>query len=179
MTVMTALAIEYQTCETPLGRLFVAATPGGLCSVRFSGALAGESALRRAYPGVTLMAASSRRLQCYVERVVALLADAPELSAASEMALDTGGTDFQQQVWRRLRQIPRGETCSYSQLAARLGRPSAARAVASACAANPVALVTPCHRVVPQCGGVGGYAYGTARKRALLELEGGTASPRL
>jgi len=94
-----------------------------------------------------------------------------------DLPLDVGGTRFQQEVWNVLRRIPQGETRSYGQIARELGRPRAARAVARACAQNPVALVIPCHRVVPSGGGVGGYAWGSARKRTLLEREGGSARP--
>ncbi|MEO3474593.1 methylated-DNA--[protein]-cysteine S-methyltransferase [Roseomonas sp. CAU 1739] len=94
------------------------------------------------------------------------------------MPLDLRGTPFQRAVWAALREIPPGRTETYSQVAARLGRPGAARAVARACAANPVALLVPCHRVVPKAGGshalpgTGGWRWGAARKRALLALEG-------
>ncbi len=81
------------------------------------------------------------------------------------------GTPFQQQVWSALRQIPSGQTVSYTELAQRIGQPSAARAVASACAANPLAVVVPCHRVVRSDGGLSGYRWGEDRKRTLLALE--------
>jgi len=94
--------------------------------------------------------------------------------------VDVGGTAFEQQVWRALRAIPYGEVRSYQQVAQAIGRPTAARAVAQACAANPVALVVPCHRVVRADGASGGYRWGAARKAALLEHErrGGAAGPR-
>lgn len=82
------------------------------------------------------------------------------------------GTPFQHAVWAALREIPPGRTATYGEVAARIGRPGAARAVARACAANPVALLIPCHRVVPASGGTGGWRWGAARKRALLEREG-------
>lgn len=86
--------------------------------------------------------------------------------------LDLRGTPFQRAVWTALREIPPGRTQTYGQVAARIGRPGAARAVARACAANPVALLVPCHRVVPAAGGSGGWRWGAARKRVLLAREG-------
>lgn len=86
--------------------------------------------------------------------------------------LDLRGTPFQRAVWTALREIPLGRTQTYGQIAARIGRPGAARAVARACAANPVALLVPCHRVVPAAGGSGGWRWGAARKLVLLAREG-------
>jgi AraC family transcriptional regulator of adaptative response/methylated-DNA-[protein]-cysteine methyltransferase len=86
--------------------------------------------------------------------------------------LDQRGTPFQQAVWAALREIPPGRTETYGALAARIGRPGAARAVARACAANPVAILVPCHRVVPATGGTGGWRWGAARKQARLAAEG-------
>ncbi|MBW6399677.1 methylated-DNA--[protein]-cysteine S-methyltransferase [Roseomonas sp. HJA6] len=89
-----------------------------------------------------------------------------------DLPLALRGTPFQKAVWAALRQIPPGRTATYAEVAARIGRPGAARAVARACAANPVALVIPCHRVVPAAGGVGGWRWGATRKHALLMREG-------
>ena len=86
------------------------------------------------------------------------------------------GTAFQQRVWQALREIPAGQTASYAEVAARIGRPAAVRAVARACATNPVAVIVPCHRVVKTDGALSGYRWGVERKRRLLKLEG--ASPR-
>ncbi|NBB79583.1 MAG: methylated-DNA--[protein]-cysteine S-methyltransferase [Verrucomicrobia bacterium] len=85
--------------------------------------------------------------------------------------LDLSGSDFSQSVWRRLLQIPLGETRSYGEIAREIGRPGASRAVGSAVGANPVAVLVPCHRVVPKTGGLGGYRWGVERKRALLDAE--------
>lgn len=87
------------------------------------------------------------------------------------LPLDLRGTPFQRAVWAALQQIPPGRTETYAQVAARIGKPGAARAVARACAANPVALLVPCHRVVPASGGTGGWRWGAVRKRALLDQE--------
>ena len=96
----------------------------------------------------------------------------------ADLPLDLRGTPFQRLVWHALREIPRGRTETYAEVAARIGHPRAARAVARACAANPVALLVPCHRVVPKAGGrsgppaAGGWRWGGARKRDLLVREG-------
>jgi AraC family transcriptional regulator of adaptative response/methylated-DNA-[protein]-cysteine methyltransferase len=107
-----------------------------------------------------------------VARVVAVI-DHPERNAASDLPLDIRGTTFQRQVWNVLRAIPLGETRSYAQIAASLGAPRAARAVAGACGANKLAVAIPCHRVVASDGRLSGYRWGAARKRALLERENG------
>ena len=88
-----------------------------------------------------------------------------------DLPLDLRGTAFQERVWRALLEIPNGQTASYAEVARRIGRPKAARAVASACAANPVAVVVPCHRVVRTDGGLSNYRWGVDRKRRLLERE--------
>jgi AraC family transcriptional regulator, regulatory protein of adaptative response / methylated-DNA-[protein]-cysteine methyltransferase len=88
-----------------------------------------------------------------------------------ELPLDVRATAFQRRVWEALQQIPYGQTCSYSEIARKMGRPRAARAVARACATNPVSLVIPCHRVVREDGGLGGYRWGLARKQKLLDTE--------
>lgn len=93
-------------------------------------------------------------------------------SAAGEIPVAVGGTPFQRRVWEELRRIPRGATVTYAQLAARVGRPGAARAVGSAVARNPITIVVPCHRVVGADGSLTGYSGGIERKRALLALEG-------
>jgi AraC family transcriptional regulator of adaptative response/methylated-DNA-[protein]-cysteine methyltransferase len=85
--------------------------------------------------------------------------------------LDPAGTEFQQRVWRALRAVPTGETVSYTQIARRIAAPKSFRAVAQACGANPIALAIPCHRVVRHDGGLSGYRWGVARKRALLARE--------
>jgi AraC family transcriptional regulator of adaptative response/methylated-DNA-[protein]-cysteine methyltransferase len=95
-----------------------------------------------------------------------------------EVPLDLRGTEFQQQVWQALQGIPSGATASYAEIAARIERPGSVRAVAQACAANPVALVVPCHRVVRSDGVLSGYRWGVERKRALLEREGATGVRR-
>jgi AraC family transcriptional regulator of adaptative response/methylated-DNA-[protein]-cysteine methyltransferase len=96
--------------------------------------------------------------------------EAPEIGL--DLPLDVRGTAFQQRVWQALREIPAGSTVSYAELAARIGLPSGARAIAGACAANPVAVAIPCHRVVRNDGSISGYRWGVERKQALLVREG-------
>ncbi|MGZ8377082.1 MAG: methylated-DNA--[protein]-cysteine S-methyltransferase [Gemmatirosa sp.] len=98
--------------------------------------------------------------------------EAPGAAAETALALDPHGTDFQRRVWDALREVPAGTTTTYAQLATRIGAPAAVRAVAQACAANPLAVVVPCHRVVRTDGALSGYRWGVARKRALLDREG-------
>lgn len=160
--------IRYALTASPLGRLLVAATDRGVCAVTM-----GESdealrlALENEYPASTLVR-DRRGLAPWVGQVVDHLAGRlPRL----DLPLDIRATAFQWQVWNALAAIPRGETRGYAEVAATIGRPKAARAVARACATNPVALAIPCHRVVPASGGVGGYRWGTERKRRLLARE--------
>jgi AraC family transcriptional regulator of adaptative response/methylated-DNA-[protein]-cysteine methyltransferase len=104
-------------------------------------------------------------------QVDALLAHLAGQEPHPDLPLDVQGTAFQKRVWEELRRIPYGLTASYSEIARRIGQPSATRAVARACATNPAALVTPCHRVVRESGELGGYRWGVERKRQLLEKE--------
>jgi AraC family transcriptional regulator of adaptative response/methylated-DNA-[protein]-cysteine methyltransferase len=165
---MSERAIAWTIRETSLGPLGVAATPRGVCWVRF-GASEGElaAALEGEFPFARL-ARDDARLGPWSEALVERVEGG---SARPDPPLDVAGSAFQRRVWDALRAIPRGATRSYGEVAAALGRPRAARAVARACATNPVAVAIPCHRVVAKDGGIGGYAYGTWRKRALLRAE--------
>jgi AraC family transcriptional regulator of adaptative response/methylated-DNA-[protein]-cysteine methyltransferase len=126
-----------------------------------------ERALRAEYPAAAI-AADQGTLGGWIQQILAYLAGRrPRL----DLPIDVQATAFQWQVWTALAAIPRGETRSYAEIASAIGRPRASRAVARACATNPVALAIPCHRVVPSQGGTGGYRWGTARKHALLERE--------
>ncbi len=164
--------VKYVVVETPLGHLLVAATPRGVCAVKIGGSRdALEAGLRREFPSAEIGTGDSRLAE-YVARIVAgLEPGAPD----ARLPLDVRATAFQRRVWQELQKIPRGVTRSYREVAARVGRPSAARAVARACASNPVALVVPCHRVVRSDGGLGGYHWGVERKRALLARERATS----
>ncbi len=161
-------AIRYFILSTELGRLLVATTDRGLCSVRFGesdAALIRE--LRREF-GAAAIERDDRSLQPLAGEIRQLLRGTLN---PSRIPLDIRGTAFQQMVWNALRRIPRGETRSYSEIAQAIGRPRAVRAVAGACAANPVALVIPCHRVVEKNGNLAGYRWGAKRKAALLQGE--------
>jgi len=169
---MSENAIHFSTVPCDLGWLLVACTRRGVCNVRFGDdpdAL--EDGLRAEFPFAEVCA-DPPRLARWVE---ALLRAAEGLSPGLEVPLDVRGSQFQRRVWQAILAIPRGQTRSYAQLARAIGRPGAARAVARACATNPVAVAIPCHRVVPQAGGGGGYRWGVERKRVLLEREGGSS----
>ena len=154
--------------DTEFGRLLVGATASGVCFLGFAepdDALLGD--LRRRFPAATLQ----RDDEGLASTLAAVLAFIEEPAAALSLPLDLRGTVFQQRVWAALCRIPPGETRTYAGLAAMIGAPSAARAVARSCATNPVSLAVPCHRVVGSTGDLTGYRWGVPRKRALLERE--------
>ena len=162
------VAIRYTLLTTELGKLLIATTPRGVCSVRFGES---DAALLRELKNDFAAAAVSRDdegLRPLAAQVAQLLNGT---AAAPNIALDIQGTAFQQLVWQALRRIPAGETRSYAEVASLIGRPKAVRAVANACASNPVAVVVPCHRVVQKNGNMAGYRWGIKRKTALLETE--------
>jgi AraC family transcriptional regulator of adaptative response/methylated-DNA-[protein]-cysteine methyltransferase len=165
------IAIRYATTDSPLGRMLVAATEKGICTIAF-GEEDGEMAraLRERFPHAALTQEIPKS-GWLAEAIAFITAQMSEHPTAASFPLDVRATAFQQRVWKALQQIPRGETRSYSQLAADLGSPSATRAVAGACASNPVAVVVPCHRIVGKDGSLTGYRWGTERKRKLLEAE--------
>ena len=167
--------IVYTIADSPLGRLLVAATERGVALVSLGAAdRALERVLHEEYPAAE-KSADDASLGGLVRKIVAHLAGRePHL----DLPVDVRATAFQWRVWQELRAIPRGETRSYAEVARAIGRPTAARAVARACATNPVALVVPCHRVVPQAGGTGGYRWGSERKARLLEAEAVSARTR-
>jgi AraC family transcriptional regulator of adaptative response/methylated-DNA-[protein]-cysteine methyltransferase len=160
--------IRYTIADCPLGRLLVAATEKGICAISLGDSETDlEAALAKEYPAATL-----HRDGDNLKQWVSLLLDhiegrEPHLT----LPLDLRATAFQRQVWETLRAIPYGTTLSYGEVARAIGRPTAARAVAQACASNRVALAIPCHRVVQEGGGTGGYRWGAERKRRLLAQE--------
>lgn len=166
--------IGYTIVDCPLGRLLVAATGHGVCAVSLGDSDADlVAALVHEYPAAAIER-DDAGLSQWVSAILAYLnGQQPHL----DLPLDVQATAFQWQVWEALRSIPYGSTRSYREIAQALGQPTAARAVARACATNPVALVIPCHRAVRQDGGLGGYRWGLERKRRLLEQERTTASP--
>ena len=162
------MSIRFGIATTVLGRLLVAATERGVCAVALGDDDAAlEAGLRAEYPGAAIER-SAGGLADWLDEFVKYLAGEGELGS---IPVDVRGTAFQQRVWDALRTIPAGEKRSYAQVAASIGQPRAARAVARACAANHVALVIPCHRVVREGGGLGGYRWGVDRKYALLAQE--------
>jgi AraC family transcriptional regulator of adaptative response/methylated-DNA-[protein]-cysteine methyltransferase len=163
--------ISYAVADTPLGKLMMGATDRGLCFVQFGG---NEKALlkllEQEFPGAAISAmpvqkGDFRRWMTALSKFLA--GDRQRL----DLPADVRGTAFQMKVWRYLQHIPYGETQTYAEVARGIGAPRAARAVGSACAANRLALVIPCHRVIRGDGEPGGYRWGLARKRKLLEQE--------
>jgi len=173
--------IRYMTAPTPLGRLLVAATERGVCAVTLGDDDATlENALNSEYPHSIRTRVRGEdvdeQLRGWIDAVSAFLEGTVREIA---VPLDVAGTPFQQRVWRALQSIPYGETRSYSEVARSIAAPTAARAVASACARNRVSLVIPCHRVVRGTGALGGYRWGLARKQRLLAREHGIAARRV
>jgi AraC family transcriptional regulator of adaptative response/methylated-DNA-[protein]-cysteine methyltransferase len=164
----TGMEISFAVVDCPLGRLLVAATSHGVCAVSM-GSSDDElvRALKREYPAAVLRHGGTDLSRWAREIVGHLEGRRPRL----ELPLDVQATAFQWQVWTALAAIPYGETRTYKEVAASIGKPSAVRAVAHACATNPVAVAVPCHRVVRTGGGMGGYRWGIARKKALLAAE--------
>jgi AraC family transcriptional regulator of adaptative response/methylated-DNA-[protein]-cysteine methyltransferase len=174
--------IGWATAPSPFGWVVVGATERGLCWLALGAtSTAAEASLRAEFPLAELKPDPS--LAALVDTALRAVGGEAGTQAGTpgqaELPLDLRGTAFQLRVWQALRQIPRGETRSYSRLARELGESKATRAVARACAANRVALVVPCHRVVGASGALTGYRWGVERKRQLLEAEGGRAFSRL
>ncbi len=188
--------IHYTTTESPLGRLLIAATGRGLCAVLFAGAPLGGAAkphsdtdadlvfeLRQRFPQAILRASPARAAATTgtagAPDTLALLGEAERLvlshltehPSASTLPFHIRATAFQQRVWQALLRIPRGETRTYAEIAQAIGAPKSVRAVGTACGANPLAVVIPCHRVVGADGRLTGYRWGVERKQRLLELE--------
>lgn len=162
-------AIRYAVATCPLGLVLIAGTVRGICSVRFGNDRAKlERELRQEFSQAAFEK-SDRSFDAWVHAIVDHF---KQPAGRIEVPLDIRGTAFQQRVWQALRGIPLGQTKSYTEVAASIGRPSAVRAVARACATNPVAVIVPCHRVVRTDGGLSGYRWGVGRKRQLLEREG-------
>ena len=160
--------IRYAVAESPLGTMLVAATARGICSVSFGeSAEELEAGLAKEFPKAERKQ-MERELGYAVDAVIAAMG---EHAGAVRLPMDVRATAFQLRVWKELQAIPRGETRTYSEVAAALGSPQSVRAVAGACGANPLAVVVPCHRVVGKDGSLTGYRWGVERKKALLEME--------
>jgi AraC family transcriptional regulator of adaptative response/methylated-DNA-[protein]-cysteine methyltransferase len=171
------MQIQYTIVGSPLGRLLVGATDRGI-SALYLGESDGSlrAALRKEYPSADISFDSSRNggsgRGSLSEWVGAILAHLRGQEPHLDLPTDVQATAFQRRVWEELRKIPYGATKTYTEVARAIGRPAAIRAVARACATNPVSVVVPCHRVVRQDGSLAGYRWGISRKRALLEKEG-------
>jgi AraC family transcriptional regulator, regulatory protein of adaptative response / methylated-DNA-[protein]-cysteine methyltransferase len=165
-----AATVRYTIADSPLGRMLVGATDKGVCAIQFAHS-DGEliEGLKREFP-FAARKPDEGGLQAWVEALLSKMTG-KELSAA--LPLDIRATAFQRRVWTYLQSIPFGSTKSYGQVAKAIGQPSASRAVARACATNPVAVAIPCHRVVREDGSISGYRWGVERKKTLLELEQG------
>jgi AraC family transcriptional regulator, regulatory protein of adaptative response / methylated-DNA-[protein]-cysteine methyltransferase len=165
-----AASIRYTIADSPLGRMLIAATERGICSIQFA-RTDGEliEGLKREFP-FAVRRPDDGELQAWVST---LLHHLRGKDLNSSLPLDIRATAFQRKVWQYLQSIPFGETKSYIEVAKAIGKPRACRAVARACATNPVAIAIPCHRVVREDGSMGGYRWGLKRKQALLEMERG------
>jgi AraC family transcriptional regulator of adaptative response/methylated-DNA-[protein]-cysteine methyltransferase len=160
--------ITYSIVPSPIGRVLVAATANGVCSVKIGASdVALIQDLKREYSAAEVSAHARPRSEWVKAISDHLTGDQPAL----DLPIDVQATAFQWKVWRALQRIPYGETRAYADVARSIGKPKAARAVARACATNPVCLVVPCHRVVPSTGGTGGYRWGKERKARLIASE--------
>jgi AraC family transcriptional regulator of adaptative response/methylated-DNA-[protein]-cysteine methyltransferase len=163
-----AAPIRYTFADSPLGRMLLAATDKGICAIQFAnsdGEL--EQGLRHEFP-FAIRKRDDQAMRSWKENLLRQMRG-QRLNAA--LPLDIQATAFQRRVWSHLQSIPFGATRSYAAVAKAIGQPTATRAVARACATNPVAVAIPCHRVVRKSGDMGGYRWGVERKKALLELE--------
>ncbi|MBV9690018.1 MAG: bifunctional DNA-binding transcriptional regulator/O6-methylguanine-DNA methyltransferase Ada [Ktedonobacteraceae bacterium] len=160
--------IRYSIVDCPLGRLLVAVTEKGICAVSIGSADSElETALMKEYPHAEVKCDAAELAEIVATLLRHLQGELPHL----DLPLDVQATAFQRRVWEELRAIPYGTTRSYSEIAQALGDAHKARAVARACATNPVSLVIPCHRVVREDGSLGGYRWGIERKQRLLAQE--------
>jgi len=161
--------IRFAIAPCFLGLILVAATAQGICAIDFGDTIeALKENLRRRFPKAEVQG-SDPGFTAMVAKVLAVLEEPHR--GRLDLPLDVQGTAFQRRVWLALQEIPPGDTVSYTDVASRIGKPTAARAVARACASNPVAVAIPCHRVVRGNGQLGGYRWGLDRKRVLLERE--------
>ena len=172
------LVISHATAQTPLGLMMIGATDRGICFIQFGDS---EKALERQlgaeYPEATHAPMPKNQAKAFAAWMRALGAYLEGSKSSLDLPLDVRGTTFQMRVWRYLQTIPYGEVQSYTEVAHGIGQPTAVRAVAQACARNPVGLAIPCHRVIRGNGELGGYRWGLARKRTLIDRERG-ARPR-
>ncbi len=162
------VTLRYATARTPIGRVLIARTDRGVASVSLGDHDATLiAALKKEYPHAVLRR-DQERLAAQIEALRICLDGRPP---SASIVLDVQGTAFQRKVWKALREIPRGSTRTYREIARAIGQPAAARAVAGACAANSAAILIPCHRVIREDGRPSGYRWGLKRKKRLLTLE--------
>jgi AraC family transcriptional regulator of adaptative response/methylated-DNA-[protein]-cysteine methyltransferase len=168
-----AAPIRYTFTDSPLGRMLIAATDKGICSIQFADSDDElEHGLRHEFP-FAMRRRDDTAMEAWKKN---LLRQLQGERLRSSLPLDIQATAFQRKVWTYLQSIPFGDTRSYGQVAKAIGQPTASRAVARACATNPVAVAIPCHRVVREDGDMGGYRWGVERKEALLQMEKEDAS---
>jgi AraC family transcriptional regulator of adaptative response/methylated-DNA-[protein]-cysteine methyltransferase len=169
--------VSYACAQTALGCVLIGATDRGICFLQFGTA---EEALRRVlareYPNADLKPMSQDQRGAFDDWMRELTHRIEGDSTPGDVPLDVNGTAFQLKVWKTLLDIPRGAVASYGEIARRVGKPRAVRAVANACARNRIAILVPCHRVIRGDGSLGGYRWGIARKRTLLDRERGVSS---
>ena len=168
------VAVRFAVARCRLGHVLVAATDRGVCAVELGN---DAEALVASFQGRFHQAALVGDDEAFAELVAAVVALVEHPGSNHDLPLDIRGTAFQERVWRALRDIPAGETLTYGELATRLGMPGSARAVASACASNRLAVLIPCHRVVRRDGELAGYRWGVERKRRLLDRERAERGP--
>ena len=167
------MSIRYGIVDCPLGKLLVGATERGICAVQLGDSADGlEQSLRREYPAAAITRGDGG-LDGWLHQIVRYLNGQ---QVRLDLPVDVQATAFQIRVWQALRDIAYGQRKSYSDIALEIGKPRAVRAVANACASNPVALIVPCHRVVRKDGSLGGYGWGVQRKEALLAREAAVAA---
>jgi AraC family transcriptional regulator, regulatory protein of adaptative response / methylated-DNA-[protein]-cysteine methyltransferase len=162
------VTIRWAVVDTKLGKMLLAATDKGICRLSFD---EDEAQLARRFPKAEI-AAGGAALEKLVSGAIAAIEHPAQMP---DLPLDIAGTAFQQAIWNELRRIPAGETRTYADIAAAVGKPKAVRAAGSANGANSVAVLIPCHRVIRTDGSLGGYAYGLERKEKLLSAERKTA----
>ena len=176
-----AQRIRFKELESPIGRLLLAHSGTGLCAIRLPAGDIDQARgklkkiLEKRFGPIELVEDDNSSLEKAIRFLKAYFVS-PLASGPFSGALDPGGTDFQQLVWNELKRIGPGTVLSYGEVARRIGRPQAARAVGAACGANPLAIVIPCHRVVGSGGGLGGFGGGLKLKKRLLKAEGWTST---
>ena len=163
-----ATVVRFTIASSPLGRMLIAATDRGICAIQFAHS---DDELQRGLMREFPFAVRRRDDAALAEWKTSLARLIEGKEVPDSLPLDIRATAFQRRVWEYLQRIPRGETRSYSAVAKKIGMPKATRAVARACATNPVAVAIPCHRVVREDGNLGGYRWGVERKEQLLEME--------